>query len=329
VLNPENKFLSKLGDKTVQRLRNSAAYTIRLLRKLILPGFGGMPLFTVLTFFGKGLFEGRLTQRASAIAFDFFLALFPAIIFFFTIIPFVPVTDFQPTLLSALQDLIPATLWKHVSSTLEEIITRPRTDLLSLGFVLALYFATNGLNTIIEGFNTSYHSVETRSWFRQRLVAVFMLFVISFLVIILISISIVGGIIMRWLVVEGILTNSITIIALQIIRWVLIISLFLLTNSFLFYIAPAKRREFRFISPGSLLTSALMILTSYGFNFYIENFGRYNALYGSIGTLLVFMLWIYYNSIVVLLGFELNVSIASAKSNNEKKMKALEKPEAN
>jgi membrane protein len=321
VLNPDNKILSKLGSKTVQRMRNSLAFIIKLLRKLILPGFGGMPLFTVLTFFGKGLFEGRLTQRASAIAFDFFLALFPTIIFFFTIIPFIPIVDFQPTLLAALQDLIPATLWKHVSSTLEEIITRPRTDLLSLGFVLALYFATNGLNTIIEGFNSSYHTIETRSWLRQRLLAVFMLFVISLLVIVLISISIVGGIVMRWLVQENILTNSITIIGLQIIRWLLIIALFLLTNSFLFYFAPAKRREFRFISPGSLLTSGLMILTSYGFNFYIENFGRYNALYGSIGTLLVFMLWIYYNSIVVLLGFELNVSIASAKVSNGYKMK--------
>jgi len=288
------------------------------LRKLILPGFGGMPLFTVLIFFGKGLFEGRLTQRASAIAFDFFLALFPAIIFFFTIIPFIPISDFQPTLLETLEDLIPATLWKHVSDTLEEIITRPRSDLLSLGFVLALYFATNGLNTIIEGFNTSYHYVETRSWMRQRMLVIFMLFVIAFLIIILISISIVGGIVMRWLVQENILTNSITIIAIQLIRWVLIVALFLLTTSFLFYFAPAKKREFRFISPGSLLTSGLLILTSYGFNFYIENFGRYNALYGSIGTLLVFMLWIYYNSIIVLLGFELNVSIATAKSSNDK-----------
>jgi len=285
----------------------------------VLPGFDGMPLFNVLNFFGKGLFEGRLTMRASAIAFDFFLAMFPAIIFFFTIIPFVPITDFQPTLLETLEDVFPATLWTHVSSTLEEIITRPRSDLLSLGFILALYFSTNGINTVIEGFNTTYHDMEYRPWFKQRLLSVLLLFIFSILVIILISLSIVGGHVMKWLVNEGFLANNFTIIVIQVIRWILIVSLFLFTNSFLYYFAPAKKREFRFISAGSTLSTALLILTTYGFNFYIENFGRYNALYGSIGTLLVFMLWIYFNANIVLIGFELNASIWMARSKKEKK----------
>lgn len=313
MLNPDNKYLSKLGSGCVTFLRNSMAFTIRQLRRIVLPGFDGMPLFNVLGFFGRGLFEGRLTLRASAIAFDFFLALFPAIIFFFTIIPFVPIEDFQPTLLQTLQDVIPATLWTHVNSTLEEIITRPRSDLLSLGFLLALYFATNGINTIIEGFNSTYHGLETRSWFRQRLLAVILLFTISFLVIIVITLFIVGNYVMNWLVRENILTNSFTIIIIQVIRWILIITLFLFTNSLLYYLAPAKRKAFRFISAGSTLSTVLLILTTFGFNFYIENFGRYNALYGSIGTLLVFMLWIFFNANVVLIGFELNASIRTAK----------------
>lgn len=302
-----------MGSGTVRFLRDSLAYTIRLLRSIVLPGFDGIPLFNVLLFFGKGLFEGRLTLRASAIAFDFFLAIFPAIIFFFTIIPFVPIENFQPILLQTLRDVFPATLWSHVSSTLEEIITRPRTDLLSIGFILALYFSTNGINTTIEGFNLTYHVQETRSWFKQRLLSVFLLFVISILIIILISLSIVGGHVMSWLKNEGILTNSLTIIVIQFIRWVLVIALFLFTNSFLYYFAPAGKRHFKFISAGSTLATILLILTTYGFNFYIENFGRYNALYGSIGTLLIFMLWIYFNSNIILIGFELNASIRMAK----------------
>jgi membrane protein len=294
-------------------LRNSLAFTIKQLRRVVLPGFNRIPLFTVLTFFLKGLFEGRLTLRASAIAFDFFLALFPAILVFFTIIPFVPIEDFQPTLLETLHDVIPDTLWTHVSTTLEDIITRPRSDLLSLGFILALYFSTNGINTIIEGFNSTYHGMESRSWFRQRLLAVFLLIVISFMVIILISLSIIGGHVMKWLVREEILMDSFTIIIIQVIRWILIVAIFLFTNSFLYYLAPAGKRQFKFISAGSTLSAVLLILTTYGFNFYIENFGRYNALYGSIGTLLVFMLWIFFNSNIVLIGFELNASIRSAK----------------
>ncbi len=305
--------MSKLGSGFVQFLRNATAATIKQLRRIILPGFDRIPLFTVLMFFGKGLFEGRLTLRASAIAFDFFLALFPTILVFFTIIPFVPIEDFQPTLLQTLHDVIPDTLWTHVNTTLEDIITRPRSELLSLGFILALYFATNGINTIIEGFNSTYHGMETRSWFKQRLLAVFLLFVISIMVIILISLSIIGGYVMDWLVREEILTDGFTIVIIQIIRWILIISLFLFTNSFLYYLAPAGKRQFRFISAGSTLSTVLLILTTYGFNFYIENFGRYNALYGSIGTLLVFMLWMYFNSNIVLIGFELNASIRSAK----------------
>ncbi|NCA85467.1 MAG: YihY/virulence factor BrkB family protein [Clostridia bacterium] len=293
--------------------RNAAAYTIRQLRKVVLPGFDGLPLFTVLMFFFQGLFQGKLTLRASAVSYNFFLALFPTILFFFTIIPFVPVRDFQPTLLNALQEVIPATLWWHVSSTLTEIITRPRSDLLSLGFILALFFSTNGIDSIIEGFNSTIHTIETRSWFRQRLVSLFLLIVISVLIIILISLSIIGGYIIRWLMTEGILTDFFTILMIQILRWILIVSLFLFTNSFLYYFAPARRREFRFISAGSTLATLLLILTTYGFNFFIENFGRYNALYGSIGTLLVFMLWIYFNSIIVLIGFELNASIRMAK----------------
>jgi membrane protein len=147
------------------------------------------------------------------------------------------------------------------------------------------------------------------------------------MVITLISLSIVGGRVMQWLVAEGILANNFTIILIQITRWILIVSLFLFTNSFLYYFAPAKKREFKFISAGSTLATLLLILTTYGFNFYIENFGRYNALYGSIGTLLVFMLWMYFNSNIVLIGFELNASISLARSGKQNRSNTLKTAE--
>jgi membrane protein len=315
LLNKDHKYLSSFGTGFVQFLRDSTAFTIRLLRRIVLPGFDGLPLFSVLQFFVKGLFEGRLTTRASAISFDFFLALFPSILFFFTIIPFIPIDDFQAELLETMRDIIPATLWTHVSTTLEDIIIRPRSDLLSLGFILALYFSTNGVNSIIEGFNTTYHDMESRTWIRQRIVALFLVFVISILIIVAITLQVVGSYVMRFLVDEGILTNGFTIVIIQVVRWILIIATFLFSISFLYYFAPAKKREFRFISAGSTLATLLMILTTYGFNFYIENFGRYNALYGSIGTLLVFLLWVYFNSNIVLIGFELNASIVTARYN--------------
>jgi membrane protein len=238
-------------------------------------------------------------------------------LFFFTIIPFVPISGFQPELLLTLEDVIPSTLWTHVSTTLEDIIIRPRSDLLSLGFILAPIFSTNGINSIIEGFNSTYHSMESRSWIKQRLVALLLVFVISFLVIIAVTLQVVGSFTMKFLVVEGLLTNHFTIIIIQVVRWILIVATFLFTISFLYYFAPARKGAFRFISAGSTLATLLMILTTYGFNFYIENFNRYNALYGSIGTLLVFLLWVYFNSNILLIGFELNASIRQARSDLE------------
>jgi len=303
-----------MGNKFIPRTRNATAFVIKSLRKIVLPGFDGLSLFSVLRFFFKGLFEGRLTLRASAISFDFFLALFPSILFFFTIIPFIPIKGFQPELLLTLEDIIPTTLWTHVSSTLEDIIIRPRSDLLSLGFILALIFSTNGINSIIEGFNSTFHDMESRSWLKQRLVALFLVFVISILVILAVTLQIVGSFVMKFLVAEGLLTNDFTIIIIQIVRWILVVATFLFAISFLYYFAPARKGAFRFISAGSTLATALMILTTYGFNFYIENFNRYNALYGSIGTLLVFLLWVYFNSNILLIGFELNASIRQARS---------------
>jgi len=317
LLDPKNKYLIKYGGKLITLLRNFVAFWIKVFRRIKLPGFDNLSLYEIFKFFFKGLFEGRLTMRASAISFDFFLALFPSIIFFFTIIPFVPIDDFQPTLLKLLEDVIPETLYGYVSSTLEDIITRPRSDLLSLGFILALYFSTNGVNSIIEGFNQSTHSTETRPWYKQRLISIFLVIVISFMIIIAISLFIIGGYVMDFLVDEGILTDNFTIIIIQVIRWLLIILLFLFSLSSLYYFGPAKQSHFRFISAGSALATLLLIITTYGFNFYIENFSQYNALYGSIGTLLVFLLWVSFNSFILLIGFELNASISRAKMERE------------
>lgn len=300
--------------KLVVFLRNILAAILIALRRISVPGSRGMPLLNVVVFYFRGLREGHLTMRASSISFDFFLALFPTVLFFFTIIPFVPITGFQDELLHFLKDVIPAALWEYVATTLEEIITKPRSDLLSLSFLLSLYFSTNGVSSMIEGFNLSYHINETRSFIKQRLVSLFLVIVFSVSIILAISLFIIGGRILQFLVLHGFLTNNFIIVIIQIIRWILIIVLFIFSISFLYYLAPAKREKYRFLSIGSIMTTALMLLTTYGFNFYVVNFTRYNALYGSIGTLLIFLLWIYFNSIILLIGFELDVSIQKASS---------------
>jgi membrane protein len=285
---------------------------LRATKRLVIPGFDGMPLYDVASFFFRGLWQGSINTRASALSFKFFLALFPAIIFFFTLIPYIPVEGFQETLLNMLRNILPHDPYVVVIETLEDIITREHGGLLSLGFLAALYFSTSGINGIMDAFNDSYHIKESRSFLKQKLVAVIMVFILSVLLIIGISLMIAGSWLMDYLISENIIKSAFAINTLIVTKWVFILALIFFIISFLYYLAPAKRERFRFISAGSTLATLLFILTSMGFNYYISHFSQYNKLYGSIGTLIIILMWIYINAIVLLIGFELNISIKNA-----------------
>ncbi|MBN3034148.1 MAG: YihY/virulence factor BrkB family protein [Bacteroidales bacterium] len=301
------KYLDRiLNHKVVVKL-------VRISRKVILPGFDGIPVYDVAVFFLRGLTKGSITSRASSIAFNFFLAIFPMIIVFFSIIPFIPIQDFQATLLDLIRQITPENAYQTIESTLRDIILRPRGGLLSLTFVMALYFATNGFSSIIEGFNNTYHSIETRSFLKEKLVAIFLLLTISLIVIIAITLITTGSLILDFLSEQDILHGSFTLLLLEAGRWLVIIAMFFFSISFMYYIGPAKKNQFRFISAGSSLATFLSLAASIGFNFYVKNFSSYNALYGSIGTLLIILVWIYFNAMILLIGFELNASIHQAK----------------
>jgi membrane protein len=282
--------------------------------RIVFPGFDGMSLYDVVDFFIRGIQRGSITSRASAFSFNFFLAVFPAIIFFFTIIPYIPIAGFQDTLLELMRDFIPEKVYGSVEGTLFDVIKRPHGGLLSVGFILAMYFSTNGINSLIESFNQTYHTIETRSAFKQRLISILLVLILSILVILAIVLIIVGPIVLELLTSRDILNNFLTIRLIILGKWVIVVALFFFVFSFLYYLAPAKSGHFRFISAGSTLATLLTIFTSIGFNYYANNFIRYNSLYGSIGTLMIVMLWIYFNAIIVLVGFELNASISKARN---------------
>lgn len=294
-----------------QKLRESRL--LNYLKKLVLPGFDGMPIYDVGRFFLKGLIEGYISSRASAISFSFFLAVFPFLIFLFTIIPFIPVTNFQPLLLDLIRDMMPQTAYESVKETVVDIITRPRSGLLFFNFFLTLYFSTNGVNSLIAAFNNTYHVIEPKTGVRQYLISIVIVFILSFLLIIALGLMTFGNVILIFLLPDFIVNSTFYVILLEFLRWVIILALLLMAISFLYYLAPARKTRFRFISAGSLLSTILVVITTLGFNFYVDNFSKYNILYGSIGTLLVVMVWIYLNAISLLIGFELNVSILNVR----------------
>jgi len=159
------------------------AFLIRLSKRIVIPGFDGIPLYDVTEFFIKGLSKGYITSRASAISFNFFLAVFPSVIFFFTIIPFIPLSNFQQSLLEIIRDFLPDEAYITVQTTVEDIIIRPHGGLLSIGFILSLYFSTNGINSLMIAFNNTFHTMETRSLIKRRIASIFLVIIITFLLI--------------------------------------------------------------------------------------------------------------------------------------------------
>ena len=299
---------------------NPFPYFIRLAKRLVIPGFDGLPLYNVAEFFVRGVTKSSITMRASAISFSMFMALFPAVIFLFTLIAYIPVNNFQQTLLDSILNLMPDNTYEAIRMTIEDIVKRQRGSLLSVGFFLAMIFSTNGVMSLMSAFNSTYHAIETRKLVWQYIISFFLVIVLALTVITAVSLIMFGSDLLRVLV--GHLTDNKTLIfnILYVAKWFLIVLTLFLVISLIFYIAPAKKTRFRFVSAGSTLTTALFVLTSVGFNFYINNFSQYNKLYGSIGTLLIIMLWIYINALVLLIGFELNASIKQAvliKKSNE------------
>ncbi|HKJ43512.1 MAG TPA: YihY/virulence factor BrkB family protein [Sunxiuqinia sp.] len=281
-------------------------------RKVSFPGFDGVALYDVVVFFYQSIIKGSITTRASAVAFSFFLALFPAIIFLFSLISYIRLENFQTELLQLIEEIVPKSTHDAIDETVKNILFKQRDGLTLFGFVTALIFATNGLASMMSAFDASLHTFQRRSWLGQRLIAIMMLFILAVLLTLAVTLITSGQFAINYLVEHGILQDTFTYYLLTFGKWVVTVALFFFAYSFLYYFAPAKKTRWRFISAGGTLATILSILTMVGFSYYITNFGRYNILYGSIGTLLVVLLLFYLMSLILLLGFELNASINEA-----------------
>lgn len=288
-------------------------YFIEWTKIVILPGFGSLPLYTVATFFFQEIAREALLNKASSLSYNFLLAIFPGIIFLFTLIPYIPVENFQEQLLSFIALLLPNDAYTTIQSTVEDIVTKQNSGLLSFGFLAALIFATNGIHSLMLAFNKSSLVVESRSWFKQRMVAVFLSMMVVIALTVGMTILTVSGYIFSYLKDDLGLLEGYWIHIATITRWFILIGIYFFTVSFLYKYGPSAARKWKLFSPGATLATILAILTMWGFAYYINHFNTYNKLYGSIGTLIVIMVWLYLNSLILLIGFELNASIALSK----------------
>jgi len=295
----------KIGEYILQRLKN-----------LVLPGFDKVPMYDVIVFFIRGFRKGALVTRASSIAFNLLLSLVPASFLLFTLIPYVPIPGFQEQVISLFESITPERAYTLMEQSIRDAVTIRSNIFLIIMIVASAIMSTNGIHALINAFVVSDHKFETRSWVAQRKIAFFLFFMIGLLITLSAILLIFGRSAVEKLVDKDIIESGIVFYLLQITKWLVIIALLFTAISFLYYLAPSRKAKFRFISAGSSLATLLFIATSLGFSAYVNNFDQYNRLYGSMGTILVILLWLYLNSITLLIGFELNASIKSANINN-------------
>ena len=286
-----------------------------------LPGFNGVPVYDVVVFFAKQVQTIGMTERASAISFNFVMALPPAIMFLFTLIPFFPITkSFQTELFSLIKDVIPGDKNNYaIIHFLKDFINNPRNGLLSLGFLLALFFSSNAMMGIMRSFDKNYVGFKKRKGLQQRLVAIKITMLLYIFVLSSVLLLVAREAVLKYL---G-LNNSVVLSLINNFRWVVIILLFFSCISFIYKHAPSVHKKWKLINAGSVVATFLMLLMTFAFSWWVTNFSNYDRLYGSISTILIIMVLIFVNSLILLVGFELNVSIYSLKAQADDKVQLL------
>jgi len=297
------------------------------LKKIKLPGFEGLSVYDLLEMYILGVVEGALSTRASSIAFSLFLALFPLLIFMVTLVPFIisffalENTDFDNEFPRFLESFLPSATGDYFEGIFQQIKDQKRGGLLSSSFILSIFLMANGVNAIFGGFETSYHVKLTRNFFKQYGYALWVGLVLSILIIvgfvafIYFQVYVLGYLSEFAASTGGYVLEEGEILGVQIGKILFFMILSYFTTAILYYFGTREGKEAKFFSAGALMTALLFLLTSYLFGVYVEKFARYNELYGALGGLLILMVYIWLNSNILLLGFELNATLNQLRKN--------------
>ena len=318
-MNARNNKLSDRLHRMGERVKHSR--TVRksriMVHRISMPRGQGVPLYDIAAYLWRGIFNGNLWRASKGLAFSFLTALPPLLIFIFTLIAFLPFDGLQDELLYELQLIVPEKIYGPIANTINDVMGHKHTSLLSIGSALSVIFAANGLYSMMAYF-TDRHT-EQRSVVLSYIICIGLVFLLYILLVLVLVLIIGYKTILVWLFRYGILTpGSFTHIIIGIGRWVILVGMALLTLSLIYYVIPMKKQRVGFFSAGAMFATVMFILLSWGFKIYLANFNRYNPLYGSIGTLLLIMLWLLLNCFVIMLGYELNIAIANGRKHKTK-----------
>jgi membrane protein len=300
-----------------ERIRNFILVKklVNFLDNIYLPGFQGASLYSVFQFFFKGIISPKFNLYAGSLSWNFFLAIFPSLIFLFTLIAYIHIPGFnlQKSILLQMDFFLPDDAYKIVRTTVRDIISHQRSGLLSFGFLSALYFASNGVFSMMLAFDSNFNEGEKkkRNFFQKRGKSILITLGISMLILLALSVLISGNLLSVWIIKMKLINKAVMLVFVTVVQFITLSTLVFFIMSALYYFGHSAKERWKFFSPGAIVSTVLSLLATYAFSHYVDGFDSYNKLYGSIGAIIVLMLIIYFNTLCILVGFELNKSITT------------------
>lgn len=282
------------------------------------PGFENLSVHKVVTYIIHHFDVPALTEKAAAISYNFIMSIPPTCLFIFTLIPnlpFVSKREMKFQLHSLIRDIIPAHSYnKGLVDFVDSFIDGSKIGLISFTFIISLFFASNAVMGLMRSFNKNeYVGFEKIKGLARRWEAIKLTLMLFGLLLLTLFLLLLQRSILEWFGIDNTFVRDVILFG----KWILIGSLIFFSFAFIYRYAPSTTKRWNLISPGAVIGTTLSIILTIGFSYFVENFGRYNILYGSIGTILVIMVMIFLNSLSVFIGFIFNLSINTLKSEEE------------
>lgn len=307
----------------LNRIRHRVKRTVQrfylLLNRMRPPGLGGAGLYDVARFFFQGMTDRRFTLAGMAMAYRFFFAVFPALILVFTLIPYFPVDNLQDRVLEFLQTVVPGDSLGFVSEVVNEFFDKPSAGLIYLNVGLLLFSSLGGIKVMMRAFSKDSDLFEDRNFIRHNAVALMIMVLLIVLFLIMLGVLIAGELGTAYLLKNQKASPELVANIFRVFYWLVIFLALEVGVSILYYLAPSTKFRWKFFSPGSLVGGVLILLAISGFRTFFARFTDYNKIYGSLGAIMVLMVWFYWISIVLLIGFELNSAVEAAKHRHQRR----------
>lgn len=301
-----NKFHDKiLANSTLQKFHNFCS-------RISLPGCQGVPINKLAVFFIESMKKGILFHRAAAMTYRIFIAIIPIIMALFSAISYLG-KNVKLTILNFIESMVPTYVWPAISNMITEVVTKQNGARLYISFFIGLTLAVISVNAVLNILNTTYFKSKQRNFFKQIGIALLLCFIAFIAVVLASGIFVMAKISFNYIDNHFLLSGNLYYNAISVFKWLLLLTIMYIFLSLFYYIAPPEHKQYKFFSAGSTLASISMVLVLGIMNYYFANFGNFNVLYGSLGAILAILLWIYWNAMFVLIGFDLNVSIVAAK----------------